>query len=315
MSSLDRQQPSLRLATRGSALALRQAAIVRESLLAIQPDLQIEIVVIRTQGDEPLPGHSADDFEGPFPFGEGVFVRMIEAALLAGRIDIAVHSFKDMPSVEPPGLIVAAFPPREDPRDVLVTTHGASLRSLAIGARVGTGSPRREALLLAQRPDLHVVPIRGNVDTRLRRVEDGVVDGLVLAAAGLKRLGREAAAAEWLDPAVFVPAIGQGTLAVQVRSDDANTRAIVSRLDDPETRLAALAERAVAIEVQAGCTTAIAAYAQVTGNQLAINGFMLAEDGASLVRSSAAGPKNHAEELGARLGAELLRRARVIQAN
>lgn len=300
----------LRIGSRGSALALRQTGLVLDALQRAAPDVHIEVKVIRTEGDEPVSDEEADDRT---PTGQGVFVRTIEAALLAGEIDLAVHSFKDMPSAGPAGLTVAAFPIREDPRDVLVTRNRVILADLPAGACIGTGSPRRRALVLAARPDLKVELIRGNVDTRLRRVAEGVVDGVVLAAAGLKRLGRESEVAEWLDPGSFVPAVGQGALAVQVRATDVATARLVSRIDDSITRACALAERAVAIAVQASCSTAIGAHARIEKRQIEINSFMLIEDGISLVRAEASGAPSDGEALGAAVGMSLLMQGGVRQ--
>lgn len=296
----------LRLGTRGSALALTQARIVTHALCALHPGLQVETHIIRTHGDErPAGAPGEDDLEALTP-GEGEFVSAIEAALLEGRIDVAVHSYKDMPSIEPDGLTIGALVSREDPRDVLVTGSGADLAGLPIDARIGTGSPRRRAALLSARPDVRVEAVRGNVDTRLRLVSQGAYDGVVLAAAGLKRLGREAEITEWLDPEVFVPAIGQGILAVQVRSRDSRALDIVSTIDDADTRACGVAERAVALEIQAGCSTAVGAYARVAADRLRVAGFLLAADGVRLVRAAAEGPLSTATVLGTQVGRELM---------
>ncbi len=318
MTSAREPGRSFVLGTRGSALALRQAHIVRDALLQARPEFQIEISVIRTHGDEPASGSpaNAQDAEPaterpPFdpasfiPSGEGIFVRSIETALKAGRIDLAVHSFKDMPSVGPPELTIGAFPVREDPRDVLVARDGLTLQTLPSGSAVGTGSPRRRALLLDARSDIRVEPVRGNVDTRLRSVGGSDLAAVVLAGAGLKRLERESEITEWLDPRVFVPAIGQGTLAVQVRTEDEAALDLVRSIDDAESRLCALAERALALKVLADCATPVAAYAQLDGDQIAINAFILAHDGTTLVRAQLRGPSSRAEAIGTQV-AELL---------
>lgn len=296
----------LRIGTRGSALALRQAAIVCEALQLAIPELEIETEVIRTVGDERTTPRAAEDDLDSLTPAEGSFVRGIEVALLEERIDLAVHSFKDMPSADPAGLLVGAMPPREDPRDVLVTAAHTPMAVLVAGARIGTGSPRRRAALLALRPDLRVESIRGNVDTRLRRVEDGHYDGVILAAAGLKRLGRESLIAEYLDPDIFIPAIGQGILAVQVRANDAGTRDLVGQLEDPPTRACALAERAVALAIRAGCNTPVAAHAHITMGGLRLTAFLLANDGATLARAEASGAPDEAARMGAEVGRQLL---------
>jgi hydroxymethylbilane synthase len=262
------------------------------------PETRCEVVVIRTHGDETADGDS-NQFEG-----QGVFVRRIEESLLAGAIDAAVHSFKDLPSRTAPGLTLAALPPREDPRDVLVSRSGLGLGELSAGARVGTGSPRRRALLQALRPDLVVTPIRGNVETRLRRVSSDL-DAVVLAAAGLRRLGRSREVSESLDPTIFIPAVGQGILAIQVRADDDRATALLAPLDDAATRACALAERAVALAVDASCDLPFGAYAQHVNGNLALDAFLAPGEDETLVRVHAEGPAAEPEQLGARVGAQL----------
>lgn len=234
----------LRIGTRGSALALWQAERVR-ALLAVR-GVSSAITVIRTSGDE------GSARPGTYVEGKGLFTKEIEDALLDGRIDAAVHSLKDLGAILPEGLELAAFPEREDPRDALVTRVPGGLAALARGARVGTSSLRRIAALLAQRPDLDIVPLRGNVPTRVGRVEKGEVDAVVLAMAGLKRLGLAGTAIP-LDPEAFVPAPGQGALGIQVRSGDSATSAAVRPLDNGEIRIAVEAERAAMAELEGGC--------------------------------------------------------------
>ncbi len=292
----------LRIGTRGSPLALRQTSLVVDALTRQHPGTTCEVVVIRTQGDE-LAEQPSPQFEG-----QGVFVRRIEQALLAGTIDVAVHSFKDLPSRMATGLVLAALPPREDPRDVLVARSRPMLAALPAGSRIGTGSPRRRALILALRPDVEVVPIRGNVDTRLRRAAQDL-DAVVVAAAGLRRLGRDGEAAETLDPEVFVPAVGQGILAIQARADDTRTIELLAPLDDPTTRACALAERAVAIAVDASCNLAFGAHARSVANELRLDAFIAPGDGEPLRRASETGHLSSPEELGARVGARLRARS------
>ncbi len=290
----------LRVGTRGSALALRQAELVIDALRQLEPELSFEVEIIRTLGDE-APQTDLAQFEG-----QGIFVRAIETALLDQRIDIAVHSFKDMPSRQPDGLAIGAFPERDDPRDALVTANRVPLHALAPGAAIGTGSPRRRALVLSERPDLHVRPIRGNVDTRLRRVADGDVDGVVLAAAGLTRLGRAGEIAELLDPRTFTPAVGQGILAVQARADHARVMSLLAGLDHQDTRACAAAERAVADEVGAGCQYPFGAYARVAGDRLEIDAFLALVDDGAVIRAHAEGPAADAVTIGANAGAQLV---------
>src|SRR5438128_1517510 len=232
------ERRALVLGTRASKLALAQSEIVRAALLGMFPDLDIRLEPITTKGD------TVQDRPLSEIGGNGVFVRQIEAALIAGRIDLAVHSAKDLPSAIPPDTALAAFLPRADARDVLVSRNGETLAQLPPGARVGTSSPRRMCLLRALRPDLGIEDIRGNVDTRLRKLREGQYDAIVLAAAGLERLGAFDRVTEWLDPAVFIPAVGQGALAVQVRADDEFVLGLVGRLDHQPTSTAVRAERA-----------------------------------------------------------------------
>jgi hydroxymethylbilane synthase len=288
----------IRIGTRGSALALLQARAVASALAGAET----AIVPMRTEGDRLAEGRLAA------VGGKGLFVREIEEAVLRGEIEVAVHSLKDLPAESPPGLMLAAFPAREDPRDVLVTRLPATVETLAPGARVGTSSPRRRALLLAVRPDLAVEPIRGNVDTRLRKLASGEWDAIVLAAAGLRRLGVTPESWVALDPETFVPAVGQGILAVQARVDDHATQACLARLDDPATRACALAERAYLARLGASCNTPMAAHARVDGATVRVAAVVASDDGRRLLRESAAAPAADAARLGREVAETLLRR-------
>ncbi|WFB10794.1 hydroxymethylbilane synthase [Streptomyces sp. LX-29] len=248
---------TLRMGTRRSALALAQSAGCAERL-TLHTGVPVRTVGITTEGDTSTAAITSMG-------GTGVFVQAVRSALSAGRIDFAVHSYKDLPTAVPEGIVVAAVPAREDPRDALVTADGRRLDELPDGARVGTGSPRRAGQLLALRPGLEVVPLRGNVDTRLGRVHSGELDGVVLAAAGLARLGRLGEAAELLAPGRFVPAPAQGALAVECRADDPDLARLLGVLDDPATRTAVEAERAVLARLEAGCSAPVGAYARVVG--------------------------------------------------
>lgn len=287
--------------TRGSALALAQTESVCAALRRARPGIDIRVERIRTTGD----------VSGDVPLaelGRGVFVTEIETALRAGRIDLAVHSAKDLPSTLAPDLTLAAILPREDARDVLVSPYRTA-RALPPGARVGTSSPRRASLLRALRPDVETVEVRGNVDTRLRKLAAGELDGLVLAAAGLIRLGRQSEATEWLDPDEFVPSVGQGALAVETRADDAWTVELVRPLDDRLTHAAVVAERAFLAELGAGCRAAAGAHARSEGGggaQLRIVAFIGDARGAR-VRASRTGTLSRARELGVGVAHELLR--------
>jgi hydroxymethylbilane synthase len=289
----------LTVGTRGSALALAQTELVIAGLRQRWPDVEVRVERIKTTGDVrrdvPLAA-----------LGRGAFVSEIEGALRERRIDVAVHSAKDLPSRLGPGLRIAAILERADPRDVLVSRTAEALRDLPPGARIGTGSPRRACQLRAARPDVEVLDVRGNVDTRLRKLAEGGFDALVLAAAGMIRLGRAAEATEWLDPAVMLPAVAQGAIAVEVRADDADTLALVAPLDHEPSAAAVCAERAFLARLGAGCTAAVAAHAK-TGDagQLSLSGLIGATDGRH-VRGTRSGAVADAERLGEELASELL---------
>ena len=287
----------IRLGTRASALALVQARIVADALGGAE---RVELVPMRTEGDRLAEARLA------VLGGKGLFVREIDEALLRGEIDLAVHSLKDLPAEPPAGLVLAAFPPREDPRDVLVTKAPATLDTLAPRARVGTSSPRRRALLLAARPDLAVDPIRGNVDTRLRKLAEGDWGAIVLAAAGLRRLGLQPTHAVALEPDVFVPAVGQGIIAIEARADDRATLAALARTDDPATRVCALAERAYLARLGASCHTPMAAHARLDGAALRMVAVVAGEDGRRVLRAAATAQAADAERLGLELADSLL---------
>ncbi|MGH7388874.1 MAG: hydroxymethylbilane synthase [Candidatus Rokuibacteriota bacterium] len=290
----------IRLGTRGSALALAQANAVAEALR--RRGVPVELQPMKTEGDR-LPGARLADLGG-----KGLFVREIEEALADGRLDLAVHSLKDLPADQPEGLELAAFPEREDPRDVVVTRGPGGLEALPRGAVLGTSSLRRRAFALALRPDLVVEPLRGNVDTRLRKLADGVCDAVVLAAAGLARLGVAPPQATVLAPDVFVPAVGQGILGLQIRRDDTTTRRLLAALDHPATRACALAERAYLRRLGASCTTPMAAHARVREGRLAMTAVVASEDGRQVLRAEGAGAPVDAEALGVRLAESLLER-------
>jgi hydroxymethylbilane synthase len=289
---------TIKIGTRGSPLALVQAQSVAAPLRALGSDVQI--VPVRTEGDRRL--------EVPLAAvgGKGLFVREIEEMLLAGALDCAVHSLKDLPAQTPVGLALAAFPEREDPRDVLVTREPRRFEDLRPGARLGTGSPRRRALALALRADLVVEPLRGNVGTRLGKLESEALDGVLLAAAGLKRLGVAPRHVQALDPSAFVPAVGQGVLAVETRADDRRVRAVLSRLDHAATRACALAERACLARLGASCNSPVAAHAVLEGTILRITALVASEDGRKVLRATGSGAADDAERLGRRAADSLL---------
>lgn len=293
---------TLRLGTRRSTLALAQSTTVAEALRRNGHD--VDLVEVVTEGDR---SNAALATMG----GTGVFVTELRRRLLDGDIDLAVHSLKDLPTQPSPGLVVAAIPPREDPRDALVSREGATLAELAAGSRVGTGSPRRAAQLLALGLGLDVVPIRGNVDTRLRRVSDGEVDAIVVAAAGLARLGRLQDATEILDPGQMLPAPGQGALAIECRAEDEVLRDLLAILDDAQTRAAVTAERTLLAALEAGCSAPVGALADVAvgdddDDEIYLRAVVAATDGSHTIRLSATGPSGDPEGLGHRLAGDLL---------
>ena len=290
--------------TRGSRLALRQTEIALEALRGAHPSRILATRTIQTSGDRSAASLSEIG-------GRGVFVIEIESALLAREIDIAVHSLKDLPSEETAGLTIAATLRRDDPRDALVSRCGARLADLPPGATVATGSPRRAVQVIAARPDVVVSDIRGNVDTRVRKVEDGEYDAAVLAAAGLKRLGWLERAAQVFEPEEMLPAVGQGALAVQTRSEDKETLAIVAAMDDPATRAAVTAERAFERRLGGGCSAAIGGYATLSPGPSADRAPLLlrglvGEPGGRILRGEMEGVASEADMLGVRLAEYLI---------
>jgi hydroxymethylbilane synthase len=290
----------IRLGTRGSALALAQSQQVADAL--VTAGHEVELVVITTQGD-------VSSLAIAQIGGTGVFVTALRDALLAGEIDLAVHSYKDLPTASVPGLVIAAVPPRQDARDALVARDGLTLGELPAGARIGTGSPRRTAQLLALGMGHEVVPVRGNVDTRLGLVQRGELDAVVLARAGLARLGRLDEITETLDPLQVLPAPAQGALALECREDSATAEA-VSVLDHADSRVTVVAERALLAALEAGCTAPVGALADLAlgddGPELFLRGLVAALDGSDAVRLSATGDPADAVVIGKRLAADLL---------
>ncbi len=288
----------LRIGSRGSALALWQADFVRSELQ--HAGITSEIVIIKTSGD------AAPDAPIPGIGMKGVFIKELEDALLDGRVDVAVHSMKDVPTAIPEGLAFAAICRRHDPRDALVSRNGAGLRELAKGARVGTSSVRRQAQLRAARPDLEFAELRGNLDTRLRKLDSGAYDAIVLARAGLDRLGLSHRISEVISTDICLPAVGQGAIGVEARAADEAARAAAARLDHRETRLAIETERALLGFLEGGCQAPLGALATVEGERLLVEGCVASPDGRQLVREVLDGATSQPENLGQRLGAMLL---------
>ena len=296
---------AVRLGTRGSQLALAQSGMVAGLLRRAHPGLNVEMVEISTAGDRDQTSALAE--------GVGWFTSAIQEALQRGEIDVAVHSYKDLPTARPEGLVIAAVPMREDAHDALVSGRGAGIAGLPPGAVLGTSSPRREAQLRALRPDLVFRPIRGNVDTRLAKVRSGEYDATVLAVAGLKRLGLDGAISQVFEYHEMLPAPAQGALAVECREADAPTRSLLRAIDAPALGQAVAAERAFLAKLGAGCTFPAAAHAEQAGNALELTA-LIARDG-QVVRSKVDGPASTAEEMGTMLAERLMAAVRMGAGN
>lgn len=292
----------LRIATRKSPLALWQAEHVRQRLQAFHPELTIELVTMSTQGDRVLDSPLAKIG------GKGLFVKELENGMLEGRADIAVHSMKDVPAELPDGLDIGAILEREDPRDAFVSNAYASVEVLPHGARVGTSSLRRQCQLRAIRPDLVILDLRGNVNTRLSKLDNGDYDAIVLAAAGLKRLGMEDRIARSLSPEEMLPAIAQGVIGIECRSNDARVIALIKALNDPYTALRTTAERAMNARLAGGCQAPVAGYSELDGDWLHLRGLVGRSDGSDMVHGDISGPPADAASLGEQLAEDLLAR-------
>jgi hydroxymethylbilane synthase len=287
----------LRIGTRSSALARWQAEWVAAQLTAA--GVETELVHISTQGDVS---------SGPLGTigGQGLFTKAIQEALLSGEVDVAVHSLKDLPTEPVSGLHVAAVPSRAGAGDVLVSAVAGSVESLPAGARVGTGSARRRAQLLYARPDLQIAEIRGNLDTRLKKLDDGQYDAIILAEAGISRLGWQARIAQVIPKQLMLPAVGQGALGIEVRSDDNGTLAVIAQLDDPPSHHAVLAERAMLAALRAGCLAPVGGWARLVEDQMVLEGVVLDGDGTQRIYTSAKGDACDAEALGREAAERLL---------
>ena len=293
---------TLRIATRKSQLALWQAEYVRDMLTLHHPDLTVELVTMSTQGDKILDTPLAK------VGGKGLFVKELERSLLDEETDIAVHSMKDVPVELPAGLHLAAICPREDPRDAFVSNHHASLDELPEGARLGTSSLRRQCQLAALRPDLEIVDLRGNVNTRLQKLDNGEYDAIILAAAGLKRLQFENRITAFLATDTSLPAIGQGAVGIECRRDDERVNELLAPLNDPDTATRVAAERAMNQRLQGGCQVPIAGYAELEHGVILLRGLVGRVDGSEIIRGEIAGPPEDAAHLGQVLAEDLLAR-------
>jgi hydroxymethylbilane synthase len=291
---------AIRIGTRGSALALAQAHGVAAQISTRHPACRVELVIIKTTGDK------VKDLPLAQIGGKGLFIKEIEEALLKGRVDLAVHSLKDMPAEVPDGLMLGAVPPREDCRDAFISSRYATLKEIPPGGRVGTGSLRRRVQLLHRRPDLEVVPLRGNVDTRLKKLETLGLDALILAAAGLNRLGLGHVYRGCVPESDMLPAVGQGALGLEVRTADHGLRELLAFLDHPPTRLAVTAERAFLARLGGGCVVPVAALGWVAGDALHLEALISDLNGRRLLRDRKTAPLAEATGLGTRLAEILL---------
>jgi hydroxymethylbilane synthase len=290
----------IRIGTRGSKLALWQANWVKGELEKRYPEFEVELERIKTTGDKIL------DVPLAMVGGKGLFTKEIEEALLDERVHLAVHSMKDVPTLFPEGLHLRAITEREDPRDAVFSRTGAKLLELPQGAKIGTSSLRRQAQLLHIRPDFEMLHLRGNLDTRLRKLEEGHYDAIILAGAGVKRLGWAEKITELLSPEVSLPAIGQGALGIETRIDDDRTNDLVAFFDHPETSYAVRAERALLRRLGGGCQVPIAAYGTIDRDTLHLAGLVAGVDGKEFIKDAISGPKDKCEELGVELAEKLL---------
>ena len=290
----------LNIGTRGSQLALFQANWVKDQLVHAHPDLNVTLIKIKTTGDK------IQDAPLAKIGGKGLFVKEIEEALLQKRIDLAVHSIKDVPTEFPKGLHLSVITKREDPRDVLISKDGKTLKDLPQGAKIGTSSLRRQAQLLHFRSDFELIPLRGNLDTRLKKLKTMNLDAIILALAGVKRLGLEERITEIIPPEISLPAIGQGALGIETRMDDHTVEGQIRFLNDRDSSIAITAERAFLKKLEGGCQVPIAAFARIVGTTLQIDGLVGTIDGKRLIRHHVEGPIEKAESLGVELAAILL---------
>jgi hydroxymethylbilane synthase len=290
----------IKIGTRGSKLALWQANWVKSALTAGHPSLSVELVPIKTKGDKIL------DVALAKVGGKGLFVKEIEEALLNGHIDLAVHSMKDMPAEIPKGLCIGAIPQRETPQDVLISRKGLLLSQLGQNARIGTSSLRRTAQLLHVRPDLVILPLRGNLDTRLKKLEAENLDAIILAAAGVKRLGIEYRITEYLDEKVMLPAVGQGALCIEIRENDHEVESIITLVEHHETRTVVMGERAFLNRLEGGCQVPIAAHGKIEKDRLTLCGLVATVDGTTVIRETLSGHKDSSEIIGIKLADRLI---------
>jgi len=290
----------LRIGTRGSALAVTQSEWIKNSIESRRPDISVELVRIKTKGDKIIDSPLAKIG------GKGLFVKEIEDALLRKDVDLAVHSIKDVPAELPAGLCLPVFPKREDPRDAFISRLYASLSDIPEGSKIGTGSLRRSSQVMNIRPDVRIVPLRGNVDTRLNKLESGDMDAVILAAAGLNRLGLSGRISQFLSTDTLLPAIGQGALGLEIREDDDRTLEMLSFLNHRPTELAVRAERAFLKRLEGGCQVPIAGFAVIEGTSIILKGMVAELDGSIMIKDEVKGPEDWPEDLGIALADRLL---------
>ena len=291
---------SIKIGTRGSKLALWQANWVKSAITAINSSLSVDLIIIKTKGDKIL------DVPLAKVGGKGLFVKEIEEALLSRRIDLAVHSMKDMPAEIPDGLCIGAIPERENHKDVLISKNDLLLSELKNGSSVGTSSLRRSAQLRYARPDLVILPLRGNLDTRLKKLETENMDAIILAAAGVKRLNFESRITEYLDENVMLSAVGQGALCIEIRQNDTEIEPIVAALDHQKTRSVVMGERAFSNRLEGGCQVPIAALGKIEKNIFTMSGLVADVDGKILIKKTLSGPVEQSETIGVKLADSLL---------
>ena len=293
---------NIKIGTRGSKLAMTQANFVAGCLKQIAPEMSTEICVIKTTGD------IMQDVSLLNIGGKGVFVKEIEDALASGAIDLAVHSMKDVPTENPEGLKFAAILPREDARDILVSRGNRKIEFMPKGAKIGTGSMRRASQILAIMPDITIVPLRGNLDTRLKKIETENLAGVILAAAGMKRMGFAEKISQYLPIETMLPAVGQGALGLEIRDNDEPLKNILAKLNHEPTQKEVTAERAYLRALGGGCRLPIAAFAKIDGGQLSLEGLVAAPQGSNIIRDKVKGDPSEAEELGGKLAEIILER-------
>lgn len=290
----------INIGTRGSKLALWQANWVKSAIEEQHPQVDVELVIIKTKGDKILDAPLAK------VGGKGLFVKEIEEAILSGRVDLAVHSMKDMPAEIPDGLSIGAIPEREMPADVLISRSNRTLAALPQKAKVGTSSLRRGAQILHARPDIRIETLRGNVDTRLKKLDTQDLDAIVLAAAGVKRMALEDRITEYLDESVMLPAVGQGALCIEIRKNDPDIEPLIAPMNHRESALAVKGERAFLHRLEGGCQVPIAAHGKMIGDRYVLTGLVASLDGAEVIRETISGELTDAEKIGVELGNRLL---------